>query len=685
MKKESVYTSAVRAALAAACLLALAQEPQPPPFRSGVSIVTVDVSVLDADGRPVPGLTAADFDVRLNNRAQPIRGLEYLQSGESMSGAVGPSFDAAPAAPAAKGTIRTAPRVFILLVDDLSFSPLDGKDLLTAAGRFVSSLPPADLVGLTTSTGTTVVNASRERAAILAALPKITGVFQDPRLTAAAAPSASSQDASSPDQSVGIAQALDIERGDASVLKDAIVRECYGGQTTVFDSRSVEQVLGSSACARTLQLNARTTAVQMNALVQRQAQALEQTIRALRATPGIRRLVVLTGGVALSQDIGRMTPVARAAAEAGVQLSVMMATPDISLSDGGRRVPSLASQPRQTDPGAPQRRREDNQLFLNGARTTADMAGGDFYQVTGAPDRFFDRVATAASAVYRMAVEAPADTAPGRAFTLAVRVPKQPKLTLRANRHAVAATAPPATAPPTLAMPAATPPGGLASPEDQMKRAIASGRMLQGLDVTIEHTLRRAADPSQLAIDVVVTLAAAAKPPVNTIFALVDAGGAIRASSGSFASPPDADGYHAAFSVPVAPGTYTLRFAAADASGAVGSVQAAVEANLTKLGPLLASSLRVEKRPGEGRTLLASLELYALTDQGPADVLVKMVLLSPAEQPVVERVVVPESADGILRAEAEFAFDRLPAGTYTLRATVLSGAIVLGTISRAIK
>jgi hypothetical protein len=46
---------------------------QPVPlFRTGVNLVTVDVSVLDKDRRPVRGLTADDFTILENGLPQPV-------------------------------------------------------------------------------------------------------------------------------------------------------------------------------------------------------------------------------------------------------------------------------------------------------------------------------------------------------------------------------------------------------------------------------------------------------------------------------------------------------------------------------------------------------------------------------------------------------------------------------------
>ena len=57
----------------------LVAEQQSPVFKSGVSLVTVDVIVLDKNGHPVPGLTADEFQIKLNGKLQPVRAMSYVQ------------------------------------------------------------------------------------------------------------------------------------------------------------------------------------------------------------------------------------------------------------------------------------------------------------------------------------------------------------------------------------------------------------------------------------------------------------------------------------------------------------------------------------------------------------------------------------------------------------------------------
>ncbi len=49
-----------------------AQLPQLPQFRAGVTLVPIEVRVVDRDGNPVLGLTQADFAIREDGRPQDI-------------------------------------------------------------------------------------------------------------------------------------------------------------------------------------------------------------------------------------------------------------------------------------------------------------------------------------------------------------------------------------------------------------------------------------------------------------------------------------------------------------------------------------------------------------------------------------------------------------------------------------
>ena len=57
---------------AAGAALLAQQPPAQEPFRSGVDVIRIDVSVLDKNRRPVRGLTAADFVVSENGKRQRV-------------------------------------------------------------------------------------------------------------------------------------------------------------------------------------------------------------------------------------------------------------------------------------------------------------------------------------------------------------------------------------------------------------------------------------------------------------------------------------------------------------------------------------------------------------------------------------------------------------------------------------
>jgi len=72
MWKRMLSAAAVAAMVARVAASVAAQQPQAPTFKSGTQIVSLFVTVADADKRLVPDLTKDDFEVFDNDKPQPI-------------------------------------------------------------------------------------------------------------------------------------------------------------------------------------------------------------------------------------------------------------------------------------------------------------------------------------------------------------------------------------------------------------------------------------------------------------------------------------------------------------------------------------------------------------------------------------------------------------------------------------
>src|SRR5262249_18256885 len=152
-----------------------------------------------------------------------------------------------PERPAPPPPVAAAPageqRVFIILVDDLSFPATRGRALLAAAGRFIERAAPADLIGFTTTSAAGgVVNPTTDRAAVRKALEKVTGSYFDPRSLLQARSSLGIGKSPSADDGPSIDEALDIEGSNPALIKEVITRECFAGDGRIFLTQSLGQV-----------------------------------------------------------------------------------------------------------------------------------------------------------------------------------------------------------------------------------------------------------------------------------------------------------------------------------------------------------------------------------------------------------------------------------------------------------
>lgn len=732
-----------RSALVAAVVLtmfgAVNTPAQQPAFRSGVSLVTIDVTVLDKDGKPVPGLSSDDFEVKLGGKVQPVRAIAFVQASNGAAPAPAepkpsdkpaattelapraaaaivakevevrrtidnqdnvetPPVVAAPAPVAAAGApVPTAapgtrahqsePRTFVLLIDDLSFPAQNGRGLFASASRFVSTVPATDPLGLATTSGSPVVNPTLDRTALLAALKKVAGQYVDPRTIDTGGASFAIGASSKPrEQPIGIDEALEIDRGNDTLLREVIIRECGGQAGTA--TGTAQEMIAANPCAGGIKVEAQRTASFTKDTRARQLDAMSNVVAAMRGSSGIRHLVILTQGIHVHKDLSNLVPITRAAAGAGVQISVVMEEPD-----GMTMAGSLNSSGNgRTDSGLPKRIREDNVLALNGAQTVTDMVGGAFYRLIGTGDASFAKILDASAAVYRLGVELPAGAQPGKELSLGVNI-RRPGLTVRAGKMALSPSEP---MPEPSATPAVTVPKPgdapmitgpvLASVDDVLKSALNENRSLRGVPIRLGATVRRSASaPGQIDISVNVLFPSSVKTPITAMIGLVDETNALRISK----RVVDNTSQPVQFLFPVAAGSYAIRFGASAADGALGTIELPIAAKLHTMGAFTTSDVLTyfvgdtsqkaslftvddAPAPAEPSTYHASIELY------PAGAM-------PSEPPVINwtitregetKPIVDEDGEGrvgkdLFRADFEIPYATLPPGKYIVRATLL--------------
>lgn len=631
----------------------------PPTFRSSESLVTLDVAVVDRDGKPVPGLTPDDFVVTLDSQRRSVRALNYRDFNAARTTAGDPVAAASAASPKLTG------RVFVLLIDDLSARPWEMAGLRASAERMLTSLNPDDRVGITTTSGLgPTVNPTLDRAAVRAALSSkgIVGRYDDDTIP----------------YFITVPEALEIQRTVADILsrkhgygdpnspnlyERVVTRECgydphnKGGNDDTCPSRVIEE-----ASELTKHIARRATD---------QLAAYTHVINAIGSGPGPRVVVALSMGIAtgvMQGNLADLNPVSLAAARNGVLFYAMTEAPDASTKDNS---PDQAAAARQ-----------ERAYLAQSVKTIATAAGGEGFTVVGQADRFFARVANETSATYTLGVEMPEN--PPAAEFLRVNVTVRNRAwTVRTNTRALRPSAPPAPA----------------TAEEKLRRRLTDGGESADVPMSVGTSLRRG-DAGGAQVGVSLHLPSTVKAPLMMQFALIDSMGSVVRSGQQAIAPasPGAD-YWPNFSLPAADGHYRLRIAVADRDGAIGAADRPVDVDFARVGPFTASDLlatwsgrdgvthffALSELPAAAATLNVALELYSAEPVG-SDVRVRFAIVpASGAGPVAEIDVTPSPAGHGVSASRTFPILSLPDGTYTINATIVRAGTAIGVVSRQIK
>lgn len=138
----------------AACLVTQAStQPQEPTFKVSVNVVDVDVTVKDAQGNFVTGLTADDFDVFEDGKPQAIQTFSYIELPRERPDRF--RFAGVPVSADVRSNRDVeSGRVYIIVLDDLNVAPLRTGIVRRHARDFIERhIGPRDLAAVVVTSG----------------------------------------------------------------------------------------------------------------------------------------------------------------------------------------------------------------------------------------------------------------------------------------------------------------------------------------------------------------------------------------------------------------------------------------------------------------------------------------------------------------------------------------------------
>ena len=647
---------AVTLATATAAAMSVAMAQQGPSFRARVDLLTIDVRVLDREGRPIRGLRPEEFQVDVDGQRRPVQVMDYVEFGFARTTST-PLIDPPYQLPGAEA----AGRSILFAFDDMSFRRDQATAMLAQIDEWLAKLDPRDAVAVGTTSGLGPPSQFLTNRAVTSA--QLRALF-------------GRRDRTGP---VTVWAVVSIEEARAftecTLGPDGELKSCSELAIEIFsrecgasdDQRGCYSALSSEA-ARVRQESERETVQQIGGLV--------DLVHGLARAPAPRVLVLLSRGLPLER-LTDLAELGRAAMTAGVAVYVLASPGSPAEAELPMKLSPVGLMPDEA-------LRRDDALSLAGIETVAGVTNGRSQQVVGSAQRFLDRILTETSGYYRLGVEPSA--AGGDWMTLKVA----------ARRSGSSAHAPS-----RIARPGANPePVKTESMEERLSAVVRRGGLLRGLPVELTTTLGRDARAERLQVTANVRLRDQAPEPQLALFVLLAQDGRL-AAQGQFALLPrrNGPGFQAAFHVPVLPGRYLLRVGVGAAGGDIGLAEQEVVARLPRMGSYFASDLIVawagsdgqlhypelDEVPGSAVSVRPLLELYA-TEGRPT--VVPRVRLE--FQPVVGGTGLTRELDvtvggTLARARADVPVGDLIPGEYTLRAVIFEGDREAGAVTTRLR
>jgi VWFA-related protein len=609
-----------------------------PSFRSGTELVVIDVSAVGNDGKPLKGLRAEDFTVRIDNGARRIVSMQFIDQAAAET--------QAPAPPRARryssNEAAAIGRLIVILVDESSIRFGGLRAAAESTERLLAGFGPADRIALVALPGPRMlVPFTADHAQIASAVKTI--------------PGGAMPDERDAEHYVSVAEAFAFERGsDSAVTTEVVDREC----ATAVDP------LERKYCMIAIQMEAKRIVAAERKRTEDFIAGLRGLLTELRVIDVPKLVVVFSEGFASPESPGQMAAVGGDAVQARAVLYAMRL--DRSLFDASsKRRGQIADS------------FDDRRASIAALDTLTGSARGTSFEVIGSAEDPFKRLAAEVSGYYLIGIEPEGNDRDGRVHQIRVSV-NRPGVTLRSRRE-------------FAFRPAVT---------DEAKvvgAALASPLVAVDLPIRVGTFNLADEDPTKVHVLIVAEIGREAPQEGSATigFVLIDEKGKPTLNSVRRMTLPRSQSGALLFAgkFPVPAGTYTLRFAAVH-DGRVGSVDHRIVARLTppeaaaakpagsaaQIGDLMLMPPSAGRDAGvpllDGRVRTDQIVAFAQTgadqktreertfvfdvvkqDQGPALVSVRG-LADPAEKGRVRTVAA--AVDARL----------LPPGDYSLRLTV---------------
>jgi len=630
--------------LAASPSITAAQDQQTPVFRSSVEVTTVDVGIVDRDGKPISDLKPSDFTVQIDGDQRRVLTAQWISL-------VTPPKPEGPPPPPGYSTNEglTGGRLILIVVDQPNIRFGGAIALRRAVNGFIDRLQPSDriaAVGIGPGGNSTPFTADKER--VKQAIAKMPGAQAIPPTF---------------DLNIAVSEAMAIYNHDLFTAERVLRREC--GQPAPDGSYTIEQEM--------CRIRAETTALSMaqSGLIDSDitVNQLRDLLRALKSIDVPKTMVIFTEGFLAQDRQTSMVELGDLAIES--KTSIYALKLDDDLFDASRG----------SIPTAPL---GDRLARAEGIEIVVGASRGSLFHIGVGAEGPLARIESELAGYYLLGLETSPIDRDGKRHSVKVAVNRSGASVRSRNQLVVPRDSDAKMGPRAAAL-----------------AALSSPLVVSGLPLQVATFSLRGPDASkvQLLIHANIGSDYASSRIVSFGYVITDAENRIiESQAGDARVPPIMNGVPSALQykmgAEVPPGDYQLKLSIVEGDR-VGTIEHRIHASLIDVPPAHLSELMVggpipSTRPPEQPTVGHKVAFGAVHGymeaygDGSNDLKVKYEIAPDRESPAVLAAEVPARTAGADRTifSNTIPVRQLPPGKYVLRAMVESDAGPVTTVFR---